>query len=57
MAKIQTERYFEKVRTKYGDKVEILSEFQGEGKTDNDLLSFLRFQGKNLVYLTLADDG
>ena len=30
MAKIQTERYFEKVRTKYGDKVEILSEYQGK---------------------------
>ncbi len=30
MAKIQTERYFEKVRAKYGDKVEILSEFQGK---------------------------
>ncbi len=29
MAKIQTERYFENVRAKYGDKVEILSEFQG----------------------------
>lgn len=30
MAKIQAERYFEKVRTKYGDKVEILSEYQGK---------------------------
>lgn len=30
MAKIQTERYFEEVRTKYGDKVEILSEYQGK---------------------------
>lgn len=29
LAKIQTERYFEKLRAKYGDKVEILSEFQG----------------------------
>ena len=29
LAKIQTERYFENVRAKYGDKVEILSEFQG----------------------------
>lgn len=29
LAKIQTERYFEDVRTKYGDKVEILSEYQG----------------------------
>lgn len=31
LAKIQTERYFEKVRAKYGDKVEILSEYQGKG--------------------------
>lgn len=30
LAKIQTERYFENVRTKYGDKVEILSEYQGK---------------------------
>lgn len=30
LGKIQTERYFENVRTKYGDKVEILSEYQGK---------------------------
>lgn len=30
MARIQPERYFQKVKDKYGDKVEILSEFQGK---------------------------